>query len=135
MITLIQLLSCLHDLQKETEEPALRITTRSYRYSEMIMQWVEQHYTEEFNLEQLAEVLHLSKFYVSRVFRQETGESITDYMTARRVKQACRLLQNTSLSVEAIGCKVGLPNSSYFFQLFKRNIGMSPLQYRNSERY
>jgi AraC-like DNA-binding protein len=103
------------------------------RYSETIMEWLETHYGEPFQLEELAEQLHLSKFYVSRVFRQETGSSIMDYLTARRMKQACRLLQTTSLSVEQIGDEVGLPNPSYFIQLFKRVVGTTPLKYRNKQ--
>lgn len=104
---------------------------RPLRYSEKIMRWIEDHYSEEISLEHLAEELHLSKFYVSRVFRQETGSSITDYLTARRIKQACRLLQTTTLSVEQIGIKIGLPDVSYFIQLFRKVVGTTPLKYRN----
>ncbi|MFB9327351.1 AraC family transcriptional regulator [Paenibacillus aurantiacus] len=104
---------------------------RSPRYSERVMQWIEQHYAEDFSLARMAEELHLSKFYVSRLFRQETGSSITDYLTARRIKHACRLLRTTTLPVERIGAEVGLPNPSYFIQLFKREVGRTPLKYRN----
>jgi len=68
---------------------------------------------------------------VSRIFRQETGSSITDYLTARRIKQACRLLQTTSLPVDRVGIEVGLPNMSYFIQLFKKVTGVTPLKFRN----
>jgi YesN/AraC family two-component response regulator len=95
------------------------------------MRWIEEHYREEISLETLAEETHLSKFYVSRIFREETGSSITDYLTARRIKQACRLLQTTDLSVEQIGIRVGYPNASYFIQLFKKVVGVTPLKYRN----
>ncbi|MFD2878690.1 helix-turn-helix domain-containing protein [Paenibacillus rhizoplanae] len=63
-------------------------------------------------------------------FHQETGGRLVDYLTARRLKQACRLLETTDLTVERIGRTVGFPNSSYFNQLFKRVLGLSPLQYR-----
>lgn len=103
---------------------------RKTRYSEQIMQWIEAHYAEEVTLEQLAERLHLSKYYVSRVFHEETGSHITDYLTARRIKQACRLLQTTVYSVERIGMDVGYPNASYFINMFKRVVGTTPLKYR-----
>ncbi|MCA0754764.1 helix-turn-helix domain-containing protein [Paenibacillus sp. N4] len=103
---------------------------RPLRYSEQIMQLIETNYREELGLEQLAERLHLSKYYVSRVFHEETGSHITDYLTARRVKQACRLLQSTSLSVEQVGIQVGYPNVSYFISLFKKVVGTTPLKYR-----
>ncbi len=105
--------------------------TRRFRYSEIIMQWIEGHYAENIGLDDVADALHLSKFYVSRIFRQENGSSITDYVTARRIKQACRLLQTTTLPVEQIGAEVGIPNASYFIRLFRKVIGTTPLKYRN----
>lgn len=132
---MLQLLQAMEDAaEKETEAPLLGEAgepLRSRRYSERVMQWIEQHYAEEFSLGRMAEELHLSKFYVSRLFRQETGSSITDYLTARRIKHACRLLRTTALPVERIGSEVGLPNPSYFIQLFKREVGRTPLKYRN----
>lgn len=100
------------------------------------MQWIEAHYADQVSLDDLAEALHLSKFYVSRVFSQETGSSITDYITTRRIKQACRLLQTTILPIEHIN-EIGFPNASYFIRLFKHVVGMTPLKYRkaNVENY
>jgi len=99
------------------------------RQSERIMSWIEKHYGEPFRLEELADELHMSKSYLSRLFRQETGSSITGYLTARRIQQACHLLQSTNKSVEVIGEQVGLTNASYFINLFKRIMGVSPHQY------
>ncbi|MCL6602957.1 MAG: AraC family transcriptional regulator [Paenibacillus sp.] len=127
---LLQLLNCL-----ETDSTELRRNSelRNLRYSEKIMKWIEEHFSEEVNLEQLANEIHLSKSYISRIFHQETGGRLVDYLTARRIKQACRLLGTTTLSVEQIGINVGFPNASYFNQLFKRVVGTTPLKYRKSE--
>lgn len=126
-VLLLQLVSCLgtggHSLI-HTEE------RRNLRYSEQIMNWIEQHYQEEVNLDQLAAETHLSKSYVSRIFHQETGSRLVDYLTARRLRQACRLLVTTDMPVEQIGIAVGFPNASYFNQLFKRVLGTTPLKYR-----
>jgi len=107
------------------------IVRRPLRYSEKIMRWIEEHFAEEVSLERIAEEMHLSRFYVSRVFRAETGSSLSDYLAARRIKHACRLLQTTTLPVERIGSEVGLPDASYFVHLFKKMIGTTPLKYRN----
>lgn len=104
---------------------------RSPRYANKVMSWVENNYHEKFDLDRLAKELHLSRNYVSRIFREETGTSITEYLTARRVKQACRLLEKTDLSVEHIGNQVGFDNASYFINLFKKELGTTPLRYRN----
>jgi AraC-like DNA-binding protein len=129
MLLLLQIVSAMRKLHG-TRQNGAAVEPRRLRYSERIMQWVETHYAEAFELGHLAEALHLSKNYVSRVFREETGGNITDYLMARRVKEACKLLQTSDLPVERIGYEVGLPNASYFSQLFKRVAGVTPLQYR-----
>lgn len=126
---LLQLLSCLGTGENSLIQPEERT---NLRYSEQIMNWIEEHYQEEVNLAQLAAETHLSKSYVSRVFHQETGGRLVDYLTARRIKQACRLLATTDMPVEQIGITVGFPNASYFNQLFKRVLGTTPLKYRKS---
>jgi AraC-like DNA-binding protein len=127
-IYLLQLIGAIRGLTGT--EAVLDGGQRSARYSEAIMEWLEQNYAEPFDLSRLAAELHLSNAYVSRVFRQETGSSITDYLMARRIKEACRHLQISMLPIEAIGAKVGLPNPSYFVQLFKRVVGLTPRRYR-----
>jgi YesN/AraC family two-component response regulator len=109
----------------------LAAKTRKLRYSEHIMAWIDEHYMEFFQLQRLADSLHLSKFYTSRVFLQETGSTISDYLTVRRIKEACRLLQTTTLSVEQISREIGFPNTSYFCKMFKRNLGTTPLKYQS----
>ncbi|KWX78794.1 AraC family transcriptional regulator [Paenibacillus jilunlii] len=126
---LLQLLSCLGTGENSLIQPEER---RNLRYSEQIMNWIEEHYQEEVKLEQLAAETHLSKSYVSRVFHHETGGRLVDYLTARRIKQACRLLSTTDMPVEQIGIAVGFPNASYFNQLFKRVLGTTPLKYRKN---
>lgn len=100
------------------------------RHSDAVMSWIERRYAEPFRLDQLAAELHMSGSYLSRLFRQETGSSITGYLAALRIQRACNLLRSGDQSVEWIGAQVGLPNVSYFIHLFKRMMGISPHQYR-----
>jgi AraC family transcriptional regulator, arabinose operon regulatory protein len=100
--------------------------------AEQIMEWIEEHYTEPFELDKLAQAIHLSPNHVSSLFRKSVGSSITEYITARRIRQACWLLRSTDLSVREIGEAVGLGSFSYFCQIFKKNIGLSPYQYKKS---
>ncbi|UQZ81026.1 Arabinose operon regulatory protein [Paenibacillus konkukensis] len=105
---------------------------RPESHAEKMMNWVEEHYTEQFDLSALAAELHLSKHYVSRLFRSETGGNITEYVIARRIRQACWLLKTDSKPVEHVGSLVGIPNFPYFCRLFKKITGLTPIQYRNS---
>jgi AraC-like DNA-binding protein len=106
---------------------------RPNRYSEQIMRWIDHHLSDEFDLGQLADQLHLSKFYVSRLFREETGSSITEYLRARRMMQACHLLDTSDLSVEQVGSAIGLANTSHFIHTFRETMGQTPLQYKKSQ--
>lgn len=125
----IQLLMLLRDLY-DSLPGAPGCEERPLRYAEAIMAWVETRYNKPFSLEKLARDLHLSKYYVSKVFREETGSSITQYIATRRMKEACVLLSATSLSLEDISFQVGLTNTSYFCQLFKKTFGLTPNRYR-----
>lgn len=107
---------------------------RPFSYSEQVMNWIEEHYAEDIQLADIANSLHLSKYYLSRIFQRETGGSLSEYIIARRIKQACRLLYSTSLSIEHIAAQVGYPNASYFIRLFKKVMGTTPLQYRSAAR-
>ncbi|WP_164783270.1 AraC family transcriptional regulator [Paenibacillus amylolyticus] len=88
------------------------------------MWWIEKHLDYEIRLGKMAADVHLSKSYASRVFHQETGSSITEYVTARRLKQNYLCLDITTFSVEEIGRHARFPNgcisSSYFLNLPKR---------------
>ncbi|MGO4543454.1 helix-turn-helix domain-containing protein [Paenibacillus sp. 2TAB23] len=132
---MLQLVHVLMNNLEKIKEPALKEkNSRSFTYSEQMMQWIEEHYSEEIRLDDLAESLHLSKYHLSRLFQQETGSSLSDYILARRIKQACRLLYGTAYSVEHISTLVGYPNASYFIRLFKRVMGTTPLKYRSAAR-
>jgi AraC-like DNA-binding protein len=100
--------------------------------AELIMEWIEVHYMEEFQLDRLAKTVHLSANHVSAVFRQTIGTTITEYLTARRIRQACWLLKTSDLSIQEVGRAIGLSNFPYFCQLFKKHIGVSPNRFKKT---
>lgn len=125
---ILQIIDCLQSLN---ESGARKSIPRTERHAEKIMQWVEENYMNPFDLGELAKALHLSRHHVSHLFRVETGSSITEYVIARRIRQACWLLKTESMPVERVGALVGIPHFSYFCRLFKRITGMTPKQYRD----
>lgn len=134
-LLLMQILSCIRLNDKQPQDVlSPHKGLRTLNHSERIMQWVEAHYSESLDLGRLSDELHLSKTYVSKVFKRETGSNITEYVTIRRIKQACQLLQMTSHSVEYIGESVGFNSVSYFIYLFKKMIGITPHQFRISQQ-
>ncbi|GIP33259.1 AraC family transcriptional regulator [Paenibacillus sp. J2TS4] len=128
------LVSFLHYLKPIWESQARTRSNSAMTVSDhitAIMHWIEKNYAAEFQLVELADAVHLSPNHVSYLFRKETGSSLTEYLTARRMKQACLLLRTSTLTVQEIGRRVGFVNFSYFCQLFKKQLGVTPLQYRS----
>jgi len=126
-LLVIQLLHALQAVwPKEDNEPA----PRPFAHSEQIMQWIERHYAEEIRLDELARRFHLSKHYMSRRFKRDTGSGIADYVNARRIRQAIFLLTAGDKSMRDIAEEVGFGSASYFGKMFLRSVGVTPLQYR-----
>ncbi|NOU88841.1 helix-turn-helix domain-containing protein [Paenibacillus sp. LMG 31460] len=105
---------------------------KSSSIAEKVMEWIELHYMEPFELNQLAQAIHLSPNHISAVFKQIVGSSITEYLTARRIRQACLLLKTSDISIQGIGQAVGLGNFSYFCQMFKKHVGLTPYQFKST---
>lgn len=85
---------------------------------------------EEFNLERLAAQAQLSRFHFSRLFKAATGRSPSRYQLDLRLNAARQLLRETERSIIEIALDVGYRNPSRFAQLFRREIGLTPSEYR-----
>lgn len=78
----------------------------------------------------IADELGMNSVYLGQLFRKGMDMSISDYMNQVRVKHAIKFLEDTDLTVKDIAAKVGYANSKYFFVVFKKVTGFTPLQYR-----
>ncbi|WP_405152567.1 helix-turn-helix domain-containing protein [Paenibacillus sp. FSL K6-0108] len=128
-IFMLRLLSLLEDIVPEQSSPS-PAQRRSEEYSEKMMSWIEHHYMESDILDKLAAELHLTQSYVSRRFRKETGSTLSEYLTAKRIKVAAHLLESTSYTVESIAHQIGFQNVSHFISSFKKTYLITPLKYR-----
>jgi len=103
-------------------------------HAETMLDWVESRFREPFVLETMANDCHLSPFHVSRLFKSLVGKTISDYIAARRVREACELLARTDRTTREIGIEVGALGASYFCQMFKKHKGVTPQAYRTMVR-
>ncbi|MGM9636818.1 MAG: helix-turn-helix domain-containing protein [Eubacteriales bacterium] len=94
--------------------------------------YLENHYRESLSCEDLAERAYLSVNYFRAVFKSITGTTIIGMLQRIRIKQACRLLVETDLSVSEIGEAVGYRDTKFFARLFKEQTGMSPGRWRQA---
>lgn len=81
-------------------------------------------------MSELAQNVSLNLQYMMRLFKKETNMSVLEYVTEQRILRAKELLLSTDSSIENIAVQLGYYNYTYFMKVFKRNMGMSPGQYR-----
>lgn len=92
--------------------------------------YLEQNLTANASLEKASEDLELSKSYLCRIFRSETGMTFSDYANTLRIQRSRILLAETNLSLLDIALAVGFNDQSYFNRVFKKNTGLTPLVFR-----
>lgn len=95
-----------------------------------VTDWMAENVADEFNLDRLAAQAGLSKFYFNRLFKSAVGVSPSRYHIALRIDAAKRMLRETKKSVVDVALDVGYSNPSHFAQLFRRETGLSPSDYR-----
>lgn len=93
-------------------------------------EYIRNHLNEKITIRQIAESIHLSPDYVSRVFKQETGLTLKEYIVKKRMKCAKYLLSTTKHTVSDIAAETGYDNLSYFIRQFQKYYGMTPKQYQ-----
>lgn len=103
----------------------------SFRVKEAI-NYIEKNYKSDLNLEIVANALGLNKGYLSRLFKEEIGQNITDYIINFRIEKAKLLITTTNKKLYEIAREVGFPNAQYFSLKFKSITGETPLEYRNN---
>lgn len=95
-----------------------------------LLQYLEQHYAEKTTLEDAAGIVHLSKFYFTRIFKQYTGQTFYDYLNMLRIQASETLLKDTDASIKHVAAACGYPGISTFNRTFRKFKGCSPSEFR-----
>ena len=94
-----------------------------------ILSYINTHYTEDINIDSIAAALGMNKSYLSHLFKDRVGMSLWNYVILRRLNRVNDLLQ-TGESIEQACYRVGFQNYSNFFRLYKKHMGITPMQYK-----
>lgn len=95
-----------------------------------IIQYIYANYDKELTLSVLAQEFHFTTVYLSHYIKKETGYTYLEILTSVRMYYAAKYLKETKLKNGEICHKVGIPDERYFGQIFKKNYGMTPYEYR-----
>ena len=104
--------------------------TRNVPVVSQAVSYIREHFREELTLDDVAQAVHFSPYYVSRLFKEELGLNFIEYVTRIRIDEAKRLLLHTNQTVSEIALSVGYQDPSYFTKVFKKMEGRTPTQFR-----
>lgn len=97
-----------------------------------IKEYIHKNYNEDITLEQVADHVFLSPVYVSRLFKEKTGENFSDYLIKIRMEKALEFLKDPRYKVYEVAYQVGYKSIKYFYKLFKQYYGCTPTEYRKN---
>ncbi|MGN0740516.1 MAG: helix-turn-helix domain-containing protein [Treponema sp.] len=108
----------------------LKKNSGSSLYVRKAIDYITSHYQEQIKIAKIAESLGLSEKYLSTLFKKETGQTLVSYIEKVRVDEARSMLTYTDLSYAQIADTLSFGSHSYFTKVFKKNTGLTPMQYR-----
>lgn len=118
----------MHHSSKQTSQNSVS------NYVQKGIEYISSNYSYPITVEDIASYVGLSRSHLFRSFGAVLGTSPKEYLTDFRIKQACYLLEHSSLSVTAIANSIGFDNGLYFSKTFHKIKGMSPKEYRNAKK-
>ena len=98
--------------------------------SATVRRYIDNHFKEPITLDMLATLVHINKYHMAHNFTRDYGISPINYLLNLRLQESRSLLQSTNYSMSQIAHIVGFSSSSYFSQIFRKTMGISPSDYR-----
>jgi len=95
--------------------------------------YIDSDLTADLSLSALAAMQNVSAGYLSALFKQETGQTLTEHVNRKRIKHAMQLLKTTNLQIQTIAQYCGIVDVHYFSKMFKKYAGKTPKEYRESK--
>lgn len=147
--TLSRCYSSLRDLKVDKHKldtlvlPLVRMLELSYKEEKekpsgestpitSICRYIRQNYANDLTTETICKEFYCSRSRFSHTFKKETGKNFREYLIGIRLEHAKRLLKYSNLSITEIALSVGFNNANYFSNVFKKQVGVSPIVYRKA---
>ncbi|WP_339320422.1 response regulator [Paenibacillus sp. FSL R10-2734] len=118
--------SALQQMREQREEQTLTVLDRAKQY-------IQERFTDDLSLEDVADFVHLNPHYFSKIFKQQCGETFIDYVTRLRIEKAILLMNTRKLSLKEVCFEVGYKDPNYFSRVFKKITGVAPTWYKDEK--
>lgn len=125
-----QLFSILTLIMEQSWNPDAKLLSFKQQSLIDVREYIDAHYAEKISLDRLSEVFSINKYYLERIFKEQFGVSIMNYLLSIRITHAKQLLRFSDKSIEQIGLECGISPLYYFSRIFKQTEGLSPSEYR-----
>ena len=102
------------------------------RHINVCKEYIYAHIKERITIEEIAEQLGVSASYLSRLFKKETGDSVSAYIRAQKIEMAKNMLRYSEYPLSDIANRLSFSSQSHFIQQFKEQTGMTPKKYRDT---
>ncbi len=122
----------LTELLTSTESLSTNQRGNSSEVISTLLDYIHSHYAEDIVFEKMAKTFGISRTLLFSEFKRYTGFTPAVYLMKIRIRQAKLLLANTSLSIEAVSMQTGFNDAGHFSQIFKKEVGITPLKYRKA---
>ena len=122
--------SLLTLLMEQSWHPESKTVSRKRLELVEVKNYLDEHYAEKIALDELAEKYYINKYYLTKIFKETYGSTISNYLIAMRITKAKQLLRFTDMTVDEIGSAVGMSDANYFSRMFRKVEGISPREYR-----
>lgn len=126
-----QLASLLTLLMEDSQTPAYESKhPAGKRNLQDVKEYIDIHFNKKLSLDELAETFYINKYYLTRIFREQFGLSISHYIMQQRITHAKHLLRFSDHSIEQIASLCGMEDANYFSRVFRKVEGVAPGEYR-----
>lgn len=121
-------------LRKFEDEIVITNDIKINKQIDYIKNFIDNNYSEDIKLESLSKMAYMNKFHLIAEFKQSYRVTPIDYLILKRIEVTKNLLISTNHSMEEISSIVGFNSQSYFNQVFRKKVGLTPSQFRKNHR-
>lgn len=123
------ILRCLHSIEK-----SVMVEKKEYaNYVESAVAYIEDNYMKAVSANDIVDFIKLNRSYLFKLFKQQTGLSVSQYLIKYRIDKACEFLKEYDFTISQVAQMVGIDDIYYFSKIFKRIVGVSPSEYKKRQ--
>lgn len=116
---------------EESEIPVSPVSAIKARSVDLMLSYIKDHYMDDLSIQTLADLCGINPNYAGQIFRQRMNQTLSNYLTSLRIREAKKRLAETTLPVSLVAQSVGFTDYFYFAKVFKKMTGETPTTFRD----